>query len=158
MSAQPKFQPARRRAFRCACLALGPALLALSPLLFAADRASAPAENFVVTLFTDLEGYHSMTLRGASARQTRTGSYAVTDLNVTVFSGDATERVETVILSEDANFMPKQNRVTGRKNVRVIRDELEVTGEDWSYDHAGKNVSIHKNVRVVYRAPLKLPL
>jgi hypothetical protein len=131
---------------------------ALSPLLFAADTATPPAENFVLPLFTDLDGYHSMTVRGASARRTPAGSYAVVDLNVTVFSGDATEKVETVILSEDASFMPKQNVVTGKKGVRVIRDELEVTGEDWAYDHAGKNVSIRKNVRVVYRAPLKLPL
>jgi hypothetical protein len=82
----------------------------------------------------------------------------VTDLNVTVFSGDAAARVETIILSEDAVFQPKANNVNGTKNVRVIRDELEVTGSDWSYEHAGKKVSINKNVRVVYRAPLKIPL
>jgi hypothetical protein len=143
---------------RTALAVVAPALATLSPLLFAADPATPPAENFVLPLFTDRDGYHSMTVRGASARRTPAGSYAVTDLNVTVFSGDATEKVETVILSADAAFMPKQNLVNGQKSVRVIRDELEVTGEDWSYDHAGKNVSIRKNVRVVYRAPLKIPL
>jgi hypothetical protein len=97
-------------------------------------------------------------LRGATVKPAGEDGIAVTDMNVTVFSGDAAARVETVLLSRDATFFPKQSQVSGEKSVRVIRDELEVTGEDWSYDQAGKKVSIHKNVRVVYRAPLKIPL
>jgi hypothetical protein len=136
-------------------------LLVPGSLLLGGDAPTStatPAENWVLNLFTDLDGFRSMTFRGATVRPAADGSIAVTDLNVTVFSGDASARVETIILSEDAVFQPKANNVNGTKNVRVIRDELEVTGSDWSYEHAGKKVSISKNVRVVYRAPLKIPL
>ena len=134
----------------------------LCPLVLpAADNAaptSPPAVNWVLPLFTDRDGYRSMTLRGATVKPAGANGIVVTDLNVTVFSGDATARVESVLLSQDATYYPRETRVTGEKNVRVLRDELEVTGENWSYEHSGKKVSIRKDVRVVYRAPLKIPL
>jgi hypothetical protein len=133
------------------------ALPALCAVLLAAEPLGAPAINFIMNLFTDRDGYRSMSLRGASAR-VGTNATTVTDLNVTIFTGDATNQVETVLLSPRATFFPKENRVIGSDRVRLIRDDLEVTGSDWSYDHAGKKVSIRKDVRVVYRAPLKIPL
>jgi len=120
-----------------------------------ADPNPQPAVNWVLPLFSDRDGHRTLTLRGATVKPTGTNSIAVTDLHITVFSGDAAAKVETVLLSEDATFHPRENRAEGAKVVRVIDGELEVTGEDWTYDHAGKNVSIRRNVRVVYRAPLK---
>lgn len=120
--------------------------------------ATAPAINWVLPLFTDREGYRAMTLRGSSVKPADNGGIAVTDLNITIFSGDAAARVDTVLLSQDAVFLPKENRAFGEKTVRVIRDEIDVTGEKWTYDQAGKKVSIRENVQVVYRAPLKLSL
>jgi hypothetical protein len=169
--AKSEGRPARREALRRVSVftlrslpfALCAALPVLCPLLLAAaadgvTEFSTPAVNWVLPLFTDQDGYRSMTLRGATVKPAGANGIAVTELNVTVFSGDAAARVETVLLSQDATFYTKDTRVTGEKNVRVLRDELEVTGENWSYDHNGKKVSIRKNVRVVYRAPLKIPL
>ena len=119
---------------------------------------TAPAVNWVLPIFTDREGYRALTLRGSSVRPAEGSGIAVTDLNITIFSGDAAARVDTVLLSQDAVFLPKENRAFGEKTVRVIHDEIDVTGEKWTYDHAGKKVSIQENVRVVYRAPFKLPL
>ncbi len=132
----------------------------LGPLLFAgdADPTTNPAVNWVLPIFTDADGFRSLTLRGSTVKPGEGGGIAVTDLNITVFSGDASARVETVLLSHAATFFPKESRATGTDGVRAIRDELEVTGQDWTYEHAGKKVSIRKNVRVVYQAPLKLPL
>lgn len=123
-----------------------------------ADTPTNPAVNWVLPLFTDQDGFRSMTLRGATVRPAGENTIAVTDLNITIFSGAADARVETVLLSQKALFFSKQNRATGTDGVRVIRDELEVNGLEWSYDHAGKKVSIRKNVRVVYHAPLKIKL
>lgn len=136
-------------------------LLAPLPLLPGAatePTATTPALNWVLPIFTDEEGHRSMTLRGSAVAPSPGGAIAVTELSITVFSGDAASRVETLLLSREATFFPKENRAAGEKGVRVIRDELEVTGEDWSYDHTGKKVSIRRNVRVTYRAQLPLPL
>ena len=115
--------------------------------------AGAPAVNWVLPIFTDKEGYRSMTLRGSEVRPSGR-SIAVTDLSITIFSGDATSQVDSMLLSPAAVFSPKENRAGGDKAVRFIRDDIEVTGVGWTYDHAAKKVSLQQNVRVTFRAQL----
>jgi hypothetical protein len=132
----------------------------------------APAVNWVLPIFSDKEGFRSMTLRGSEVRfvndqetvpaMTLRGSeirpagksVAVTDLSITIFSGDANARVDTILLSPAAVFSPKDNRASGESAVRLIRDDIEVTGVGWTYDHDAKKVSLQQNVRVTFRAQL----
>ena len=116
--------------------------------------ALAPASNWSMTLFTR-ENFHSMTLRGSRATFPSIHQVNVVDLNLTVFSSDATNRVETIILSTAATFLPRQNLAQGDHGVRVIRDDLEATGEQWTYDQAQKKVSLQGRVRIVFNAELK---
>lgn len=129
----------------------------LLTLLFAAPlfsaEAPAPATNWVLPIFTDKEGYRSMTLRGSEVRP-EGKTIAVTDLSITIFSGDALAHVDSILLSSAAVFSPKDNRASGDKAVRFIRDDIDVTGVGWTYDHAAKKVSLRQNVRVTFRAQL----
>jgi hypothetical protein len=137
-------------------LALQFLLLAPTPLLplgGAAVDESAPALNWVLPIFSDKEGYRSMTLRGTEVRPIGK-TIAVTDLSITIFSGDAKAQVDSMLLSPAAVFSPKENRATGDKSVRFIRDDVEVTGLGWSYDHAARKVSLRENVHVTFRAQL----
>lgn len=122
----------------------------------AASAAStlAPAINWVAPLFTK-DNFHSMTLRGAKASFPSPNEVEVMDLDLTVFSGDAAKKVETVIRSPAATFLPKQNLARGEVGVRVIRDDLEASGIHWVYDHAQKKVSLHGRVRIVFNAEFK---
>ncbi len=119
-----------------------------------APPVAVPAKNWVLPLFTAKEGFRSMTLRGSEVRPVGTERVEVTDFSITVFSGDAAANVETMLLSPAASFFPKAKRAAGEKSVRLIRDDIEVTGEGWTYDHAGKKVSLARNVRVVFPAQL----
>lgn len=119
-----------------------------------APPVAVPAKNWVLPVFTAKEGFRSMTLRGTEVRPVGTERVEVTDLSITVFSGDAAANVETMLLSPVASFFPKAKRAAGEKSVRLIRDDIEVTGEGWIYDHEGKKVSLARNVRVVFRAQL----
>lgn len=116
--------------------------------------ALAPAINWSSNLFTK-ENFHSMNLRGAKASFPLGDQVDVVDLNLTVFSGDAANRIETVILSPAATFLPRQNLARGETGVRVIRDDLEATGIHWTYDHAQKKVSLSGRVRIVFNAEFK---
>jgi lipopolysaccharide export system protein LptC len=116
--------------------------------------ALAPALNWNMTMFTR-ENFHSMTLRGSRATFPSSHQVNVVDLNLTVFSGDAANRVETIILSTAATFLPQENLAHGDQGVRLIRDDLEATGRQWTYDHAQKKVSLQGRVRVVFNAELK---
>lgn len=119
----------------------------------AADGSS-PALNWVLPIFTDKEGHRSMTLRGSEVRPLDNG-VRVTDLSITIFAGGETPVVDSMLLSPVARFFPKQNLAAGEGPVRFIRDDIEVTGVDWVYDHAAKKISLRKEVRVVFSAQLK---
>lgn len=116
--------------------------------------ASPPAQNWVLPIFTDKEGFRSMTLRGSEVRPDGK-NIAVTNLNITIFSGDERAQVDSILLSPSALFSPKENHASGQDNVRFIRDDIEVTGTGWSYDHVTKKISLQHNVRVTFRAQLK---
>lgn len=118
-----------------------------------ANAEGAPALNWVLPVFTDKEGYRSMTLRGSEVRPFKGGVF-VTDLNITIFSGTATPVVDSMLLSPVARFMPKEEKAEGDKAVRFIRDDIEVTGVGWTYDHAAKKISLQQNVRVTFSAQL----
>ncbi|HUJ42919.1 MAG TPA: hypothetical protein VLW52_04850 [Opitutaceae bacterium] len=114
----------------------------------------APIINFSVPTFTK-EGFRSWLLRGSEGLFVGEDQIAVTNLNLTVFTGDASDHVDAVFLSPTATAFLHEARVRGPGRVRLINDDLEATGEDWSYDHRQKKVSIRKSVHVVFHAELK---
>lgn len=123
----------------------------------AAKRAieSGPALGWVFPIFTDKEGYHMLTLRGSSAKMASADRIEVTGFSAFVFSGDAREKVDSVLMSPQATFFPKLNRAGGDSSVRLIHDDIEVTGRGWTYDHKAQKVTISHDVRVVFQAQLK---
>ena len=112
-----------------------------------------PARNFSLPAFTK-EGYRSFLLRASTARFVGQKEIELRDTNLTVFTGDASNAIETIILSPIATFLTDQNIAQGPGPVRLIRDDMEITGTGWRYDHAHKTVSITKNTRVVFHTPL----
>lgn len=112
-----------------------------------------PAKNFRLPAFTK-EGFRAYLLNGSEARFTGDKAVDLTDVTLTVFAGDASNHVDTVILSPAATFLTEDNLARGASTVRLIRDDVEVTGSHWTYDHANKKVSIAKNVRVTFKAQL----
>jgi hypothetical protein len=114
---------------------------------------NAPVMNFRVPTFTR-DGFRSWLLCGAEGVYANEKQLNVTDLNLTIFAGDASAKVEKVFLSPSAIALVDEGRVSGPGAVRLITDDFEATGDDWLYDHRQKKVSIHRNVRVVFHARL----
>ena len=131
------------------------ALAALSAGDQPAPVVSAPARNWVLPRFTK-DGFRAMTLRGPEVREISADRIDIVDLNITVFSQDAAARIDSIILSPAASYFLKDNRATGPSDVRLIdyREQLEVTGEQWTYELGRKKISLARNVRVVIHAPL----
>lgn len=132
------------------------ALLAVAASAQVSTRVSsdAPIVNFRLPTFTD-EGHRAWLVRGSQARLINAKEIDITELTMTVFTGDATERITTMILSPAARLQPGEQTVHGPGSIRVIDDEFEASGEDWRYEHREKRISIRKNVRVAFRAQLK---
>ena len=132
----------------------------LIPLVLAAGgfaasiETNAPVKNFSLPTFTK-EGYHSVLLRGNEALFVSAQQIDVSGMQLTLFTGDATNRVETVIISPQARFFPNRNIAEGEHSVRVLRDDVEMSGTKWTYDHGERKVVLDGNVRVIFHAQLK---
>lgn len=111
-----------------------------------------PVSNFRLPTFNQ-NGHRSMLIQGASA-VVGPSEIELTDLNLTLFAGDKKDIIETIILSPQAVAELENERIHGSHAVRVIRDDLEITGEKWSYDHREKKVSIATKARIIFHAPL----
>jgi hypothetical protein len=114
---------------------------------------AAPAQNWEMKVFTK-EGFRSMVIRGTEVRMAGPNRYDVIDLNITRFSGLQDARVDSILLSPAASFFAKEQRASGEKSVRLIRDDMEITGEQWTCLYLERKVSIQKNNRVVFHAAL----
>ena len=146
-----------RPAFLIFCAASLP--LAAGRAAGAEDHATAIAPNApvtdpVISTFTP-EGNRSWLLRGSQCRVVSQNQLDFTNLNLTVFVGDAANHIDSIFLSPEATAWVDQARVSGPGTVRVITNDFEATGADWSYDHRQKKVSLRKNVRVVFHAKLQ---
>lgn len=111
-----------------------------------------PVSGFRLPTF-EKNGHRAMLLQGSQAI-VQPDQIKLTDLNLTLFKGDAAGTVETVILSPAAIVEPEEETAHGTGAVRVIGDNFEITGTGWTYDHRQKRVSITSHARVVFRAPL----
>lgn len=114
----------------------------------------APIVNFRLPTFTP-EGFRQWLVRGTEARLVSAKEIDIRELTLTVFSGDESDRIDTMILSPLAKVLTDTQVVTGPGTIRVIRDDLEATGTQWTYDHREKRVSMQQKVRVTFRAELK---
>jgi hypothetical protein len=145
---------------KCQRCFLGVALLlavALPPASIAQTRprvtAPTPARNYTLSRFSE-QGYHRLHVRGTSADLSNPARIGLTELTLTQFTGDSSRTVETVILSPEAILEPEAEILSGAGLVRLIRDDLELTGENWHYDHGAKKILIQRQARIVFRAEL----
>lgn len=141
---------------------LSPCLRALLPAALLAtvaasahaqSIATAPIINFKLPTFTP-EGYRSMLLHGGEAVIPNAQRIEVKDMHLTLFSKKRDEKVTTIFVSTNAVFHPQRQYAEGEKGVRVIRDEVEASGDKWSYDHKTERIVIDGNVHVTFRDKL----
>ena len=131
-------------------------LLPVAATFAAAPRITSdqPIINFQLPAFSPT-GFRAWLARGSEARPVNGDQFDVRELTLSIFTGTADEKIETLILSPSARVQPTPEIVTGESTIRVINDQLEASGLGWSYSHKDRKIIIRKNVRVVFRAELK---
>jgi len=131
--------------------------LSIAAGAFAASvETTSPVKNFSLPTFTK-EGYRSALLRGNEALFVSAQQVDVSGMQLTLFTGDATSRVETVIVSPAARYFPERKVAEGERSVRVLYDDVEMSGTRWNYRYDDKQskIVIDGNVRVIFHAQLK---
>jgi hypothetical protein len=132
----------------------------IGALAFAAGAGAAddvqvgpPAHNWILPLFTK-EGYRQMTLRGDKVQPVTSDQVDITGMTVTVFSGDARAKVDSFLSSPNASFLINEKVAKGPGTVHLVRDDSEVTGEEWIYLYNERKVLMARNVHVVFHAAM----
>jgi hypothetical protein len=111
-----------------------------------------PIINFSLPAFTP-DGFRSWLVRGSEGRYLpKQNQIEVRELNLSIFSGLADNRVDTIIVSPVAIVTPAASVVSGPTTIRVINDQFEATGSDWRYGHKDRKITIAKHVRITFRA------
>ncbi len=130
------------------------ALLATALHVPAQDATVAPpARNWTLPMFTK-EGYRQLTIRGDEVHPVSADRVDIAGMNVTVFSGHADSKVDSVLLSPEATFLISEKIARGDKSVRLVRDDVEVSGEGWTYLYNEKKVLISSHAHVVFHSAL----
>lgn len=129
-------------------IVLGATALAATPI-----DAQAPVHNFVLPTFTK-EGYRALLLRGGEARFVGAGRIDIFEMNLTVYKNDASEQIDTQLTSPAASFYTDRQYAEGDKGMHLVRDDVDMRGRRWSYDHRQKKVVIDDDVHVIFRAQL----
>jgi hypothetical protein len=117
-------------------------------------KPSAPVKDFRLPTF-DQAGKRATFLKAGEALFVTSTRIDVKDMNFTLFTKDGTGAFDTLLIAPSATFLTDQQIVSGRDSVRLLRVNIEVTGEQWSYHHVEKRVLIGKNVRVTFQDELK---
>lgn len=155
MTAPHATRPAR---LRFAATTLAALTLATASGAFTApdSRISSPTpvKNFSLPFFNH-DGFHTMLIRGREALIANPARVELTDMTLSLYSGDATRAVDTVILAPAATVTPATRIVTGPDLIRLIRDDLELTGRDWTYTHDETRIVIRRQARIVFNASLE---
>jgi hypothetical protein len=118
---------------------------------FSSDQ---PVINFRLPAF-NAAGYRTFMVRGSEARYATENRIGIKELTLTIFTGRPDEKIDTLILAPNAVVLPAEEVVTGSSSIRVINDQFEATGTDWSYSRKDKKISIAKHVRVTFNAEFK---
>lgn len=140
------------RFFRPLFLLLAPVTAWAASTQIASDK---PVINFSLPAFTP-EGYRAWLVRGSEGRYLpKQNQIEVRELTLTIFSGLADDRVDTIIVSPMAVVTPAASVVSGPESIRVINDQFEATGRDWRYAHKDQKITIGKNVRITFSAEFK---
>lgn len=117
--------------------------------------APAPVKNFALPFFNE-EGNRTLLVRGNEAILTDPRKPRFADMTVTMFARGTVNQVESVLLSKAATVDTTTRVIEGTDAVRFVRDDIEVTGEAWRYEHSARRIVIQRNARVVLRAELPL--
>jgi hypothetical protein len=140
-------------------LFLVPLLVLVLPTLAPAQtsapkvKPSAPVKDFRLPAF-DKAGKRTSFMKAGEALFVSPVQIDVKDMQFTLFTKDGTGAFDSVLLAPSATFLTDQQTVSGQDTVRLLRANIEVTGSQWSYNHAEKRVLIGNNVKVTFQDEL----
>ncbi len=117
---------------------------------------NAPIQNLKIPTF-DTNGRRTRLMTGREALYLNANEIKITDLEITLYATDGTGKILTTLASPEAlvKLEDKKLNARGPDLIRIqYQNLLELTGHDWTYDHAQQKITLNRDVRVTYQISL----
>lgn len=142
--------PPRPLILRCLCFA------ALGGGFAVAQNAgrvttAAPVKDYSIVFFSE-EGYQRIRVQGDTAEVQDPTRVRLGGMKLTEYTGDAERTVESVLTAPIAIVEPETEIVSGPAAVKLVRNDLELSGEDWTYEKEANRVHIRRNAKLIFFA------
>ena len=111
----------------------------------------APVKNYSIVFFSE-EGYQRIRVQGETAEVKDPTRVRLGGMTLTEYTGDADRTVESVLTAPIAIVEPETEIVSGPESVKLVRDDLELSGENWTYEKEAKRVHIRRNAKLIFNA------
>ncbi len=117
--------------------------------------ANEPIINFKLPVLNE-EGIRTSLLRGNEARYINANQIDLVAMQYTLYSDDGSNQVDSTLLAPSASVFlsGKHYKVQGAEGVRIVRDDLDVMGTQWSFaldEKKNRQITLENNVKVVFR-------
>ncbi len=134
-------------------------LFLVLPFVASADttpqiKSSAPIKNFRLPSFNKT-GVRISFMHADEAVIVSNTRIDAKNMNFTLFNSDGSGRIDCILISPLATAYTDKQMVTGPESLHFMRDDVDLTGEQWTYFHQEKRVLIKNNARVTFRDELK---
>ena len=112
---------------------------------------AAPVKNYSIVFFSE-EGYQRVRVQGETAEVQDPTKVRLGGMTLTEYTGDADRTIESVLTAPIAIVEPETEIVSGPDSVKLVRSDLELSGEDWTYEKEAKRVHIRRNAKLIFNA------
>jgi len=117
----------------------------------------APLKNFRYPVFNNTgDGYKMWELRGVEGHYVSETESYVTGLDLKIFTGDASMRLESRLLSPEARIYLNERRAEGDSSIFFSSENFKIQGEDWVWEGIEKKMTVGRAVRVVFNGELNI--
>ena len=161
--ARRQLPPSQKTSRASALFVLACALFAILPANAAtqAIRATAPVKNFRLPLF-DEQNRLSLHVTAAEAHIIDNTRIDITDIRLAQYEypkdADPALRLSPqqtgTLTSATATVRIDQQVIGGPDTVTLLREDLEVSGKQWTYSHKDQKVILNDDAKVIFNAPL----
>jgi hypothetical protein len=115
----------------------------------------APIQHFRLPMFGE-NGYKKWELRGLKGHYYSEEEAVVEGLELLVFSGDETLKVENRIKSPKATINLKKSLAEGESSIFVVGPGYEIQGRNWTWDGSNRKITVRESARVSFAGSIDI--
>ncbi len=131
--------------------------LGISTVLQAQITPHSALKNFKLPKYNE-NSYRAYTLSGVEGIYDREGFFTVSSAELSIYSGDSQQILQTSITSERAVFDLTKDTATGDSVIEIKNEDFYLRGKSWHLDMENRRITIESEGTIRFYQDLSLDL